>query len=621
MKELTGTNNRIVEIDLSTGESTVIKVSDKHRKLYLGGKGLGLRLLADRLKPGIDPLSEENVLVINTGVYMSSNVPCSARFNAVTKSPLTGIVVSSSCGGPFGMALKKAGFDGLIVKGKASEPSQIIIKDKVEILSAANLWGMDTHETQEALKLDRTSGALVIGPAGENKVFYANACSGHRFLGRGGIGAVLGSKNIKAIVAVGEKMKLVGVKDADLQVVKKTGTKFINSNRVTSVEYRNYGTNSHINQCNKAEILPVRNFKDGSHPEAHKVSGELYAEKYTKRHKTCKPCTILCGHEGEFEGQKMAIPEYESTGLLGPNLEVFDPVAIAKWNDQCGKLGIDTITAGSVLGWTMEATEKGLIETGLKFGSIDKIEETINDIAYRRNIGDDLANGTRKLSEKYGGKEFAIHVKGLEIAAYDPRGAWGQGLAYAVANRGGCHLSAAMFAVEATLGFIKPHTIMSKVRFTDYFENFYAAINSMHGCQFTAYAYMLEPFIVKHTPKFLLGLTMQYFPSLALSLMDVSTYNKSYEAITGISLSQKEMLKAGRRIHLLERYLNSMEGIDYKQDTLPGRFLNEGRLGDKKKHKVPLQKMLQKYYKRKGYDKNGIPKKKALENLGIDLNF
>jgi aldehyde:ferredoxin oxidoreductase len=186
MKELTGTNNRIVEIDLSTGESTVIKVSDKHRKLYLGGKGLGLRLLADRLKPGIDPLSEENVLVINTGVYMSSNVPCSARFNAVTKSPLTGIVVSSSCGGPFGMALKKAGFDGLIVKGKASEPSQIIIKDKVEILSAANLWGMDTHETQEALKLDRTSGALVIGPAGENKVFYANACSGHRFLGRAG---------------------------------------------------------------------------------------------------------------------------------------------------------------------------------------------------------------------------------------------------------------------------------------------------------------------------------------------------------------------------------------------------------------------------------------------------
>ncbi len=621
MEELSGTNNRIVEIDLTTGKSNILKVSDNHRRLYLGGKGLGLRLLADRLKPGTDPLSEENVLVINTGVYMSSNVPCSARFNAVTKSPLTGIIVSSSCGGPFGMALKKAGFDGLIVKGKASEPSQIIINDKIEIVSATNLWGMDTHETQEALKLDRASGALVIGPAGENKVFYANACSGHRFLGRGGIGAVLGSKNIKAIVAVGKKMKLVGVKDAALQVVKKTGTKFINNNRVTSVEYRNYGTNSHVNQCNKANILPVRNFKAGSHPEAHKVSGELYAEKYTTKHKTCKPCTILCGHEGEFDGKKMAIPEYESTGLLGPNLEVFDPVAIAKWNDQCGKLGMDTITAGNVLGWTMEATEKGLIESNLKFGSINEVEKTINDIAYRRNLGDDLANGTKKLSEKYGGKEFAIHVKGLEIAAYDPRGAWGQGLAYAVANRGGCHLSAAMFAVEATLGFVRPHTIMSKVRFTDYFENFYAAINSMHGCQFTAYAYMLEPFIVKHTPKFLLGLTMQYLPGLALSLMDVSTYNKSYEAITGISLSQKEMLKAGRRIHLLERYLNSLEGVDYKQDTLPSRFLNESRLGDKKKHKVPLQKMLQKYYKRKGYDKNGIPKKKTLDNLGIDLNF
>jgi aldehyde:ferredoxin oxidoreductase len=621
MLELTGSNNRIIEIDLTNGTSTIIKVTDKDRELYLGGKGLGLKLLAERLKPGVEPLGENNVIVINTGVYMSSNVPCSARFNAVTKSPLTGIIVSSSCGGPFGMALKKAGFDGLIVRGKAHEPSKIIINDKVEVLSADNLWGKDTQETQEALKLDRYSGALVIGPAGENKVRYANACSGHRFLGRGGIGAVLGSKNIKAIVAIGKKMKLKGMADNQLQKVKKTGTKYINNNRVTSKEYRNYGTNSHVKQCNRAGILPVRNFKDGSHTDAHKVSGELYAEKYTKRHKTCKPCTILCGHEGEFEGKKMAIPEYESTGLLGPNLEIFDPVAIAKWNEQCGRLGLDTITTGSVLGWAMEATEKGLIKSDLKFGSTQEVEQAINDIAYRKNLGNDLADGTRKLSEKYGGKEFAIHVKGLEIAAYDPRGAWGQGLAYAVANRGGCHLSAAVFAIEATLGFVSPYTTMSKVRFTDYFENFYAAINSMHGCQFTAYAYMLEPFIVKHTPKFILGLTMQFLPRIALALMDVSTYNKSFEAITGIALSQKEMLKAGKRIHLLERYLNTLEGVDYKMDTLPGRFLNEGRLSDKKERKVPLEKMLKKYYKQKGYDKNGIPKKEVMQKLGIDIAY
>ena len=619
MKELTGTNNRILEINLSTGKSDVFSVSEKDRKLYLGGKGLGLKLLSERLKPGTAPLSEDNVIVINTGVYMSSNVPCSARFNAVTKSPLTGIIVSSSCGGPFGMALKKAGYDGLILKGKASTPSKIIINDKVEILSADDLWGKDTEETQEALGLDRLSGALVIGPAGENMVLYANACSGHRFLGRGGIGAVLGSKKIKAIVAVGKKMKLKGVKDAKLQKVKKTGTKFINNNKVTSIEYRGYGTNSHVNQCNKTRILPVRNFKDGSHPEAHKVSGELYAEKYTKRHKTCKPCTILCGHEGEFEGKKMAIPEYESTGLLGPNLEVFDPVAIAKWNDQCGKLGLDTITTGSVLGWAMEAAEKGLIESDLKFGSINEVEQIINDIAYRKGLGNDLAEGTKKLSEKFGGKEFAIHVKGLEIAAYDPRGAWGQGLSYAVANRGGCHLSATLFAMEALLGFINPYTTMSKVRYVDYFEDLYAAVNSMHGCQFTAYAYMLEPFVVKHTPKFLLSLTMQYLPRVALLLLDVSTYNKAFEAITGISLSQKEMLKAGKRIHLLERYLNTLEGVDSKMDTLPARFLEEGRLSDQKERKVPLQKMLKKYYKRKGYDKNGIPKKEVMQKLGIDI--
>ncbi len=621
METVTGTNNKILEINLSTGENKVIEISNEDRKMYLGGKGLGLKLLSERLKPRTDALSPENVLIINTGIYMNSGVPCSARFNAVTKSPLTEIIVSSSCGGPFGMALKTAGYDGLILLGKAEKPCVIEIKDEAVINDAETLWGKDTFETQAALELPKAAGALVIGPAGENKVLYACAVSGHRFLGRGGIGAVMGSKNVKAIVAHGKKIKINPVDKPSLDKAKKRGTKYINQNQVTSVNYRKYGTNTHVLQCNDSGILPVRNFTEGSHSEAHKVSGELYAEKFTKKFSTCKPCTILCGHAGEFSGEMMQIPEYESTGLLGPNLEIFDPELIAKWNDVCGKVGIDTISAGGVLAWAMEASEKGMLKSDLKFGKGDNIEQTIYDIANRKGVGDDLANGTRKLAEKFGGNEFAMHVKGMELAAYDPRGAWGQGLSYAVANRGGCHLSAPVFSMEGLLHYLQPHTTISKAVYTDYFENMYAAVNSMHACQFTSFAYMLEPFAVKNTPKFLLKLTMQYLPKVALMLMDISVYSKSFEAITGIKLSQKEMLETGKRIHTLERHLNTMEGVDKKADTLPGRLLNEGRLNDKKKYVVPLEKMIKTYYKIKGYDENGIPKKSTLEKLEIKVPF
>lgn len=316
----------------------------------------------------------------------------------------------------------------------------------------------------------------------------------------------------------------------------------------------------------------------------------------------------------------MQIPEYESTALLGPNLEIFDPVAIAQWNDSCGLLGLDSISTGNVLGWAMEATEKGLIDSALEFGKQTNIEECINDIAHRKGLGNELAEGTKILSEKYGGKDFAIHVKGMEIAAYDPRGAWGQGLSYAVANRGGCHLSAPVFSLEGTMKLIKPNTRYAKAVYTDYFENMFAAINSMHGCSFTSYAYMLEPFVVKYTPRPVLKLVMSLTPHLALALMDISVYNKSFQAISGVKLSQKEMLKAGQRIHVLNRYLNTREGIDKNDDTLPPRFLKEGRKSDRKNRTVPLDKMLKQYYRIKGYDKNGIPKKELLKKLELDLD-
>ena len=619
MDEIIGTSNRFLEIDLGTREVKSFAVQEQERKLFLGGKGLGLKLLYDRMLPGTDPLGSDSYLAIMPGVLMGTGAPCSGRFAAVAKSPLTGIMLSSSCGGPFGLAFKTAGYDGLLITGKSEEPVYLIIDDKgVRFESASDLWGMDTKQTQQAVGGVRKSGVLAIGPAGESMAPIANIASGKRFLGRGGMGAVMGSKKLKAIVAIGGQYSIFPKNQMKFEKTKKRATAYINRNAVTSNAYRRFGTSSHVEWCNKGGILPVNNFQGGSHESASKVSGETMQQKYHSKHNTCKPCTILCGHKGTHEdGTEHQIPEYETVGLLGPNLGIFDPDLITEWNDLSGLMGIDTISAGAVLAYIMEAGEKGLVETSLTFGSPEGISETLKDMAHGNGFAGEMAKGVRWLSGKYGGEAFAIHIKGLEMAAYDPRGAWGQGLSYAVANRGACHLSSTLFALEVSFGLLNPYSTRAKAKFSHYFENLYATVNSLHTCQFTAFAYTLEPPIVKYTPKFLLGLTMQYMPDVALMLMDVSVYSKFFSAVTGIKMSQWEYLKAGKRIHTLERLMNCEEGITRKDDTLPERFLKEGRSCDPEKRVVPLNRMLSAYYKVRGYDADGRPSLKTLKALDI----
>jgi aldehyde:ferredoxin oxidoreductase len=621
MEKIVGTSNRLLEIDLSTGEVRISTIDFRDRKMYLGGKGLGLKLLYDRLLPGIDPLSEENQLVFTMGVFLGTGVSCSGRFECVTKSPLTGLMVSSSCGGPFGTAYKTAGYDALIIKGKAKRPVYIRIDHaNVSIEDASDIWGKNTDETQDYFKLGKKDGALVIGPAGENLVSYANVKSGHRFLGRGGIGAVMGSKKLKAVISHGGKYKIEPIHANEFKKFKKRAIRYINRNQVTANEYRIFGTASHVNKCNKTSILPINNFKDGTSEFAHQISGESFNQHHENKFSSCNACTILCGHKGTFnDGKIMQFPEYETVGLLGSNLGNFNRQFLAEWNEQCGLLGMDTISAGTTLSFVMEAGEKGLINTNLKFGSPEGVDSMLHDIAHRRGPGNEIANGTKWLSEKYGGKEFAMHVKGLELSAYDPRGSFGQGLSYAVANRGGCHLSAPVFALETLLGLLNPLTHRSKVIHVDFLENMFAAVNSLHTCQFTSYAYMLEPFVAKNTPKKLLKFLLQNLPRIALSFMDVSVYNKIYQAVTGISLSQKKMFKIGYRIHILERYMNTLEGISAKDDVLPERLTKEKRLSDAKNSLVPLGKMIKKYYRLKGYNSDGIPTQKTLMKCGIEI--
>jgi aldehyde:ferredoxin oxidoreductase len=617
MEEIIGTSNKILEVDLTTGNVEIVSISQDERYLFLGSKGLGLKLLYDRLEPGIDPLGEKNIIAFMPGVLMGSGAPCSGRFHAVTKSPLTNILTSSSCGGPFGMNLKTAGWDGLIVKGRASRPACLIVtKGGVTLEEAEKIWGLDALSAQMVMG-GKGTGTLTIGPAGEHLIRYANIVSGERHLGRGGMGAVMGSKHLKGIIAHGGEFKIRPKDRAKFTKAKKRASRYIESNESTSIAYRNFGTLANLNINNTVGILPVHNFRDGRHEKAYQISGEFIKERYGTTHHTCKPCTILCGHKGNFEGNQLPVPEYETVSLLGSNLGIFDAALIAKWNRVCSELGMDTISAGGTIAWVMEAAERGIVESPLKFGASEGITETLHDIAYGRGFGKEMALGTRSLSERYGGETFAIQVKGLEMAAYDPRGSFGQGLSYAVANRGACHLSAFTTGVEVLFGLLNPYSTAAKAEFTKFFEDIFCCINSLQTCVFTSFACLFEPPLVKYSPYPLLRFLMQNLPKMAISSIDFSVYTDLWSGMTGLEMSNRAFLRAGGRIHVLERFMNTREGISRKDDTLPERLLKEGRASDEKQRTVPLERMLDEYYKLRGYDDSGIPTEKTLKKLGI----
>lgn len=612
MREITGTCDRVLEIDLAARSCRVTAISGRDRRMLLGGKGLALKLYGDRVPPGTEPYAPENLLIFMLGPLTGSGAPCSGRFAGVTKSPLTGLMLSCSCGGPFGLALRSAGFEGLIIGGAAADP--VILRIDAEgarFESAEALWGLDTRETQERIAGGGEAGMLAIGPAGENRVRFANIASGRRFLGRGGMGAVMGAKRLKAVVVRKERFRFVPREPALFEAAVRRANRQIDANHFTGDLYRRFGTAANVNLCRRGAILPVENFRRGAPPEAEAVSGEAMRVRYRTRPRTCRPCRILCGHEGTHpDGTVHPVPEYETVALLGTNLGVFDPDRISAWNDLCGRMGLDTISTGGVIAWAMEADARGIFRSGLRFGSTEGVSETILAIAHRRGIGALLAEGTRRLAERHGGADFAIQVKGLEMAGYDPRGAFGQGLAYAVANRGACHLAATTFALEVFLGLLDPLTTRAKAPFVAFFENLFAAVNCLHLCQFTTFAYILEEPLVKHTPRALLKPTMQYLPAIARRLILVPTLTRLLRGAAGLDLGTRGLLEVGERVHTLERHMNTREGVSAADDTLPARFLREGR-------RVPLEALLDDYYRERGWDARGIPEPRTLARLGL----
>jgi len=621
MIHLPGVSNHYLEIDLSRRSWSVFQLPERDLIQYLGGKGVGLKLFYDRVHDlkGLDPLGEDNLLCFSMGALLGTGASCSARFDGVTKSPLTGIMVTSSCGGPFGEACKTAGWDGVIVRGKAESPILIRIDETGAVFEDADdIWGLEIPEAQRRLSLTPREGELVIGPAGEHQVLFANICSGKRFLGRGGMGAVMGSKNVKAIVARGKSHRIEPVLPKLFDKTQRRAMRYSRRNYMTK-RYKAYGTNANIRFSKQYGFAPVNNFRDRYDDRLDEVSGEAMAKKYRTRHAACRYCSVLCGHKGNFpDGKIRHIPEYETVGMFGPNIGNYDTDRIAVWNDLMNRLGMDTITAGSVIGWAMEANERNIRPSELRFNSFGNIEKMLTDIAFRRGEGSELAEGTKRLSSFYGGESFACHVKGLEMAAYDPRASWGQGLTFAVTNRGGCHLGSYMVAPENMLRFLKPQTTRSKAQWVVFFENLYAAVNSLQTCMFTVFSIILEPAAARLTPRPVLAAVMQLAPKAAQSVMNWSILSDYFTAVTGFKLTQRQLLEAGERVQVLERYMNTLMGVTAADDTLPERFLTESETRYYRKSVVDLEPMVRRYYRLRGYTDEGRPSGALLSKLGIE---
>ncbi len=593
-----GLNNRILEIDLNKEKFSIIPISDDISMDFLGGRGLGIKLLSERLPLNVNPLDEKNLLIFATGPFGGTIVPTNGRFSLVTKSPLTTGVFYSNSGGNFGVVMKRCGYDGILVEGALKQPGYLLIENEnVSIKEASKLWGKDTEGTMEDLKNSEGNriNSLMIGPAGENLVNIASIMNdATRAFGRGGVGAVMGSKKLKAIVVKGGENKVEIDNKELLRKYVKVALDKIKVVPITRISLPKFGTSALVNLINILGMFPINNFQRGFDERAIQVSGEEINEKLTVEHEGCYACPIRCGRitrAGEMTGKG---PEYESVWALGPNLGIYDLNLITQANYLCNKFGIDTISCGGSIACAMELRERGYLKnSSLLFGNASVLKEIVEKIALKKEIGAQIGEGSKKLSKMYNSKDIAMQVKGLELPAYDPRGAIGHALGYATSNRGGCHLTGYMASLEifAAPKKIDRFTMAGKPDLLVLKQNQKATEDSLVICVFAGWA---------------LGLDY---------------YARFLKAITGIGFEVTKLLEIGERIYNMERLLNIREGLTKKDDQLPPRFLNEPlKEGYSKDHVVPLEKMLEQYYYVREWDINGIPKPELLKRLGIKYN-
>ncbi len=620
------------KIDLSSGKVSTFPISEKLFYNYLGGKILGSKLLLDLLPKEIHPLSPESILIINTSPANGTGAPSSSRFNLSFKNVLTGGIASSNCGGQFGVMLKKSGYDGLIITGKSPIPCYIeILDEKITIKDASQYMGMDAEVVQS--QFDKCWGKLVIGQAGENKVNFACAVSGERVAGRCGAGAVMGSKNLKLLVAYGTKKAYVHDEEK-LTAHMKKWTKFLKSHPMTGDTLPKYGSAGLVSGVNASSALPTRNFQKGHYKKVEDISGETFAEEYLVKNSGCISCPIRCERRVIVNNKEVKGPEFETVGLLGSNIDNNNFEFIKEINYYADIWGLDSISLSGTIAFAMELQEKGLADFGLEFGKVENIKDVVWKISIRDGIYSELANGCKWLSEKYGGTEFAIHSKGLELASYEPRSSVGMGLGYATSNRGGCHLNGGYIALMESAGVlsVSKYSSKGKAELTILFQNMLEAVSAAGFCLFTSQASIPSIFLklgplhpvtrlgnkIMVSIRYILRIVLKNTPIfLPFNSMHLSGHCEAIKYITGIPMTAGKFMKIGERGYNTERLFNLREGLTAKDDSLPNRITKVPQDKNNPSSVVKLDEMLPIYYKVRGWDKNGVPTKKTKKRLGV----
>ncbi len=611
-----GWTGNVLRVNLSQPLVTIEVLDRPSAENFIGGRGLGVKYLYDEIDPAVDAMSPKNKLIFATGPLTGTGAPGGSRYMVVTKGPLTDAIAESSAGGAFAMAIKYDGYDIIILEGKASTPVYLWINnDQVELRDASHLMGKTSTETEIAVIAETDPDAKVacIGPAGENLVLFASIMSDMgRAAGRSGVGAVMGSKNLKAIAIRGTN----GVKVADNEAFLKAMMEAYEAiDNEDTEHFHQHGTPSVLALVKEFGSLPTRNFQTGVNPQWEKLSGETLSTTIATRHKmglACPACPVGCGRvtrvtNPEFAGEGVG-PEYETIGLFGSSCETNDLDVVSKAGFICNEMGMDTISAGAVIACAMELYEKGYLperDVGmpLNFGNSQAVIKLIEDMALRKGFGKVLADGSYRLAKRYGHPEFFMGSKKLDFASYDPRGLQGMGLGYATNSRGACHIRGEVHdltlysvqhwrvTMDHNVGPVDPHRWDDKPVLAADVQDWFCIIDSCGMCNFMFFLILNEDH--------------------ARALI---------EAATGIDMGgNKGLMKTGERIFNLEKLFNLKSGLTVRDDSLPKRMLEEPMPdGPAKGMVVHLAEMLPEYYRIRGWSHESIPTPKKLQELGLE---
>ncbi len=611
-----GWHGKVLRIDLAHETTRVEEIDPQTARDYIGGRGWAIKVLSDEVDPRVDPLSPENHLIFSTGPLTGTPAPTGNRFMVTTKAPLTGAIACSNSGGMYPTEMKRTGIDMIVFEGRADRPVYVWIngseaddEPQVEIRPADHLWGERVPETTETLlaETDEKARVACIGPAGERLVKMASIMNDkHRAAGRSGVGAVMGSKNLKAVVVRGTKGVELAEPDAMRDLCAEVRREVAADVKKGS-SLRDYGTAYVPIVTNELGILPTRNFQTGVFEGVEGITGVVLTEEYLIRPKACYGCPIACGRRTTLEGTPYGGegegPEYETIASLGSACGLDDLGAVTKANYLCNELGLDTISAGMTIACAMEMAEKGILsddEVGMKlrFGDSDAVIRLVEQMALREGFGDVLAEGSYRMAEQYGHPELAVTAKKQEFPGYDPRGSKGMGLLYATSNVGASHMAGDLAYMEVFGVPVKldPLSLERKPWYIKHFEDLFTIIDAAGLCVFLSIRYLCDA-------------TEDVMPGRMARLLNLAT---------GAEYTVESLLEAGDRVYTLERLFLTKAGFSREDDTLPKRMLEEPMPeGPAKGHVVELDEMLPEFYELRGWDEDGVPTRKKLTELGL----